>query len=107
MIISRPPANWIVQSRSHDLDQIQFTVILYPLGSLQPLWKGVTATGERVEAKLALSELARKAEYKKNPRYKSSTLSNTAAYGKLNEGKLPLGLKLVGLENPLIQCKKL
>ena len=43
---------------------------------------------EREEGKTALSELARRSQFMKNPRYKASSLSNTAASGAARDGKL-------------------
>lgn len=46
---------------------------------LQPLWKGVLSAEEREDGKAALSELSRRSQFMKNPRYKTSAFSNTAA----------------------------
>ena len=43
---------------------------------------------EREEGKTALSELARRSQFMKNPRYKASSFSNTAASGAARDGKL-------------------
>lgn len=53
-----------------------------------PLWKGVLSAEEREEGKSALSELARRSQFIKNPRYKASSLSNTAASGAARDGRL-------------------
>ena len=43
---------------------------------------------EREEGKTALSELARRSQFMKNPRYKAFSLSNTAASGTGRDGRL-------------------
>ena len=55
---------------------------------MQPLWKGVLSAEEREEGKAALSELARRSQFMKNPRYKASAFSNTAASGAARDGWL-------------------
>ena len=55
---------------------------------LQPLWKGVLSAEEREEGKTALSELARRSQFMRNPRYKTSSFSNTAASGAARDGRL-------------------
>lgn len=77
--------HWLISVTVILLSVVATPVMVYPL---QPLWKGVLSAEERGEGKAALSELARRSQFMRSPRYKTTSFSNTAASGAVRDGKL-------------------